>query len=281
MAGTVADKWTDERQDAAPNLLGALMRHWRKARGVSQFDLAIAAGTSQRHVSFLESGRSKASRTMILALAEALDLPLRARNEILAAAGFAAYYPERSLAAAELAQAAAMLGRILDHHEPYPALVLDGGWNILKLNAAAARLLALLSPKAADGHGVQGVNFLRLMCDPDGMKPHIVSWAHTGPALLARLRREAAACPGAAAERLLRELLAKNAFPPFVGADEGPLDANIPVEFKLGDRSVRLVNTLTTFGTPQDVALQELRIEMSFPADPESERILRRLAGDG
>jgi len=113
------------------------------------------------------------------------------------------------------------------------------------------------------------------MCDPNGLRPFITSWSRTGPALLGRLRREAAANPGGPVEQLLRELLVKNVFPPIADIDNGQSDATIPVELQLGERRVRLVTTITTFGTPQDVALQELRIEMSFPADEESDQFLR------
>lgn len=276
MGGTDANRI--ERVVEAESPFGDLLRHWRKVRGISQLDLALAVGASQRHLSFLESGRSRPSRMMVLALAEGLDMPLRARNEILAAAGYASYYPERSLAAAALAQTTAILKRMLAHHEPYPAFVLDGGWDMLMVNAAAGHLIAAFGNDANFRSGERRVNFLRLLCDPRGLRPYITSWPHTGPALLTRLRREAAANPGAPVERLLRELLAEGAFPPVAGAEDDVPEATIPVEFRLGDNRLRLVTTTTVFGTPQDVALQELRIEMSFPADDESDRVLRWLS---
>ena len=257
---------------------GALIREWRRQRGISQLELAARANSSQRHVSFLESGRSNPSRTMVLALTEALDMPLRARNEILAAAGFAPFYPDRPLASIELAHTRSILARMLEHHEPYPAIVLDLGWNVLMLNPAAARLVQLCVPQRRRGHSFEGLNLLRLMCDANGLRPYIASWAHTGPALFARLRREAAAYPGSPADRLLRELVDEKAFPPFVEPEDGPLDPTIAVELKLGDQRIKLVNTLTTFGTPQDIAIQELRIEMSFPADDASDQLLHAWA---
>jgi transcriptional regulator with XRE-family HTH domain len=260
-------------------LFGVLLRQWRRARDASQLELALRAPTTQRHVSFLESGRARPSRAMVLTLAEALDVPLRARNEMLLAAGYAPHYPERSLTAAELTQAHGMLARILAHHEPYPALVTDGGWSIVMHNAAAGRIIERCVPARARGTPGAPPNLLELMCDPDGMRRHITSWATTGPALLARVRREAAAQPGSPSERLLRELLARGAFPPLAEPDDAPLEATIPMELRIGDVRLRLVNTLTTFGTPQDVTLQELRIEMSFPADDETDDALRRWAG--
>ncbi len=213
---------------------------------------------------------------MVLALAERLDLPLRGRNEMLAAAGYAAFYPERSLNSEVLAPTVAILKRMLEHHEPYPAFVLDGGWNLLMINRAAARLFAPARDGARDRETV-GANFLRLMCEANGLRPLIASWPRTGAALLARLRREAAANPGSQSGALLRQLLAEDVFPPFGVVEQS--DATIPIELRIGERSVRLITTTTTFGTPQDVALQELRVEMSFPADKESEAFLRSLSG--
>jgi transcriptional regulator with XRE-family HTH domain len=257
-------------------MLGTLLRHWRKSRNVSQLELAIRANTSQRNVSFVESGRTRPSRDMVLKLADALDLPLRARNEVLLAAGFAPFYPERRLTSAGMELPYRMLERMLAHHEPYPAMVLDAGWNMVMHNRAASRVIERSVPALAlaEFSSPEGVNFLRLVCDPKGMRSRIRNWPHVGRALLARLRREALAHPGGPSEVLLREFLTHKLLPPF-SASEPPLEAVMPVELDLGDDYLRLFNTLTTFGTPQDVVLQELRIEMSFPADDSSERILR------
>jgi transcriptional regulator with XRE-family HTH domain len=262
------------------NHFGALIREWRRRRGISQLELAARANSSQRHVSFLESGRSKPSRTIVLVLTEALDMPLRARNEILVSAGFAPFYPQRPIAAVELAHTRSILTRMLAHHEPYPAIVLDLGWNVLMLNRTASHLVRLCVPCANPDRSFEGLNLLRLMCDPAGMRPYIASWVHTGPALFARLRREAAAYPGSPADRLVCDLIDERAFPPFVERESEPLDPTIPLELQLGDQRLRLVNTLTTFGTPQDIAVQELRIDMSFPADDASDRLLHAWAAE-
>jgi transcriptional regulator with XRE-family HTH domain len=263
------------------NRLGALLREWRGIRGKSQLDLALDAQVSQRHLSFIESGRSRPSREMVLTITEALDLPLRARNDLLAAAGFAAFYPERPLDATEMKRAREALARILEHHEPYPSMVLDRSWNIVMKNKASARIVersvsvGTLAKLAPDGR----LNFMRVMFAPDGMRPRVKSWERTAPILIARLRREAAAYPDSPSEALLRELLpnAPSAYIP--GLKDAPLAPTVPLELETEDGELRLFNTLTTFGTPQDVTLQELRIEMSYPADDSSDALLRRWAG--
>jgi transcriptional regulator with XRE-family HTH domain len=256
----------------------ALLREWRKRRGFSQLELAGRANSSQRHVSFLESGRSRPSRGVVLALTEALDLPLRARNQILAAAGFAPLYPDRPLASTELAQVRTILARLLAHHEPYPAIVLDLGWDVLMLNRAAEELVARCLPRQETGLSGERLNLFRLMCDERGLRPVITSWSQTGPALFARLRREATAHPGSAADHLLQAIATEKALPPFVEPEDEIFEPAIALELSVGPERLKLVNTLTTFGTPQDVALQELRIEMSFPADEASDRLLQRWA---
>ena len=264
------------------NQLGGLLREWRAVRHASQLTLALDAEISQRHLSFIESGRTAPSRAMVLRLAAALDLPLRARNDLLGAAGYAQVYPERPLGAAEMERVREALGRILAHQEPYPALVLDRAWNIIMRNNAAARILARCVDEAAlvrrspDGR----LNFLRVYFDPDGLRRHIRSWDRTGPSLMARLRREAAAYPGSPSEALLRELLP--GAPPAVlpAAGDAALAPTLPLELAIDGGTLRLFNTLTTFGTPQDVTLQELRIEMSFPANDESDALLRRWANE-
>lgn len=258
-------------------MLGTLLRQWRRSRNVSQLELAMRANTSQRNLSFVESGRTHPSREMVLKLTDALDLPLRARNEVLLAAGFAPFYPDRTLTSAGMELPFRMLERMLAHHEPYPAMVLDAGWNVVMHNRAAGRIFerSVAAPALAEFSSPKGVNFLRLVCDPRGMRNRIRNWPHVGRALLARLRREALAYPGGPSELLLRDLLTHNQLPPF-SAGAPPLEAVMPVELDLADDYLRLFNTLTTFGTPQDIVLQELRIEMSFPADNPSDTILRK-----
>jgi transcriptional regulator with XRE-family HTH domain len=259
---------------------GSLLADWRHLRRVSQMTLAMDAEISQRHLSFIESGRAQPSRETVLTITEALDMPLRARNELLDAAGFAAFYPERPLEGAEMDRTRETLRRVLAHHEPYPAMVLDRSWNILMTNDASMRVISqcvnesVMAQISPDGRP----NFMRLMFHPSGMKPHVRSWARTAPILIGRLRREAAAYPGSPSKNLLRELLpdAPDTFIP--GIDDAPLAPTVALELEIRDEVLRLFNTLTTFGTPQDVTLQELRIEMSYPMDDASDALLRRWA---
>jgi hypothetical protein len=216
---------------------------------------------------------------MVLKLAEALDIPLRSRNEVLCAAGYAPIYPERPLDAAEMQIANRALERILAHHEPYPAMVLDGDWNILLRNSTSVRIMGhCVDETAMRGLSPDGkLNFMRIMFAPNGMRAHILSWKHTAPILITRLRREASARPGSASEVLLREFL--EAGPALVldaGVPDELLEPVIPLELKIDGRQVRLFNTIATFGAPQDITLQEMRIEMSFPADEATDVFLRQ-----
>lgn len=259
---------------------GALLREWRTRRNVSQLTLAVNADVSQRHLSFIESGRARPSREMVARIGEALDVPLRGRNEMLAAAGFASLYPERSLVRAEMARARGALERILSHHEPYPAMVVDRAWNIVLRNRASARIIsACTAPDAVADLMVDGeLNFMRLMFSPHGMRPHVLSWQRTANYLIGRLRREATSDPDSPSAQLLDELRPMAAPPPPPAFDDPAPPPTAPLELEVGGRQVRLFNTLATFGTPQDVTLQELRIEMSFPMDEASEEFLRDAA---
>ncbi len=249
---------------------------------MSQLDVALAASVSQRHVSFVESGRAQPSREMILKLAAGLDLPLRARNDLFLAAGYAPIYSERRLDLAEMSAAREALELILRHHEPYPAIVMDARWNIVMQNAAAARIVAACVPADALRRLSSGgaLNFIRLMLAPDGLRPCIVNWANTRAALLGRLGREAAANPLSPSAQLRREFdEGERAVDRAV--DDRPVDPMLALELRVGEARMRLFSAFATFGTPQDVTLQELRIDMSFPADEPTRRLLIAAAGDG
>lgn len=275
----------EERAPGGP-AFGALMRRWRHHRRVSQLELSLRAEISQRHLSFLESGRARASRRAVLQLAEALEVPVRERNALLRAAGYSALYGHRALSEQEMAPVRQALELMLTHHEPYPAMVVDHDWNLLLGNAALARLLALLGDpdalwRRSCGEGPR--NVMRLTLHPAGLRPYIANWEEAAPMLVLRLQREAAATGSAATARLLEEIGADPSIPrrwrePDLEQALPPL---LPLVLEADGTRLRLFSTVTTFGTPQDVTTDELRVESLFPADAESAARLQGLAGGG
>jgi transcriptional regulator with XRE-family HTH domain len=256
---------------------GPLLSRWRRLRGKSQLDLAFEAAVSPRHVSFVETGRSKPSREMVLTLATALNVPLRERNTLLLAAGYAPVYRETRLDAPELEPALRALDMILKHHEPYPAVVLDGQWDVLRMNTAASRFFARLLGQPQGGRP----NVLRLMFDERYLKPCVTNWDEVAGDLVQRAHREAAGgIPNEALKRVLTEVLAY----PGVHARFSAFDPNValapfvPISFAKGDLACRYFSLVTTLGAPQDVTLQELRVESFFPADAQTERAAEELA---
>jgi len=250
--------------------VGDLFRHWRGVRRLSQLALALEAGTTPRHVSFIETGRSQPSRAMVLRLARVLDVPIRERNQILLAAGYAPLYPETGLAGAEAAQVRAALDRILAAQEPYPAVVMDRHWNLLGGNAAAEALFAWL---LGDRAGEEGANVIRLFFDPDGLRPHVDNWEEAAEALVQRVHREAVGgAPDVQTRALLAEALAYPGVPsawrvPDFGR---PLLPVVPVRFRRDGVALSYFSTVTTLGTPQDAMLQEIRVESFHPADADT-----------
>jgi transcriptional regulator with XRE-family HTH domain len=262
--------------DAVEPGIGGVLRRWRKIRRLSQLDLSLAAGVSTRHLSFLETGRSRPSRSMVLRLAGTLEMPLRERNELLVAAGFVPQYGERALSDAGLAPVQRALVRILDRHEPYPAFVLDREWNILLANRAHHRFLALLLPEGADPG--EPVNVARLLLDPGLLRPRIHDWdlvAHVVGRRVCR-RLQAPGLPSAARTRL-KTLLDLPGVRQAIEQVQAPPEAAVlvPLGFEIGGRTLSWFSTLATIGTPQDVTLEELVIETLFPADDATERAVR------
>ena len=259
---------------------GETLRQWRRARRFSQLDLAATADVSQRHLSFLETGRSEPSREMVIHLATVLDVPLRDRNRWLAVAGFAAAYPERSLDEPAMEQVRHVFDIILTAHEPFPAYVVDPAWNIVMTNQAAGRLTARFMDPA--DVAAFGGNVLRLALHPDGLRSHLVNWEEAAAALLDRLARETAERP---TDQALEELFEEVSGYPGV-ADlavrfglPDAADLMVPLHFRLAEGDLRLFTTIATIGAPYDVTLEELRLETLLPADADSESLLRRLAG--
>lgn len=261
-----------------PNDLGVLMRHWRDVRGISQLDLSFNAGVSQRHISFIESGRSVPSRQMLMDIAQALDIPLRERNTLLLAAGYAPMYADAAWNAREMQSVTNALGRMLRQHEPFPALVMDRYWNVLMTNEAAPRFFNCFIDMAAR-KGPR--NMLHLVFDPDGMRPFVSDWQTVADSLIQRVYRESV---GRVIDDRTRELLdALRAYPGVeesrepgrpesaAGAASAAAMPVIPIGFVKNGYVMKYFSMVATVGTPQTIAAQELRLECMFPADDETE----------
>lgn len=255
---------------------GGLLREWRAARRLSQLDLALAADVSARHLSYVETGKSQPSRELIARLADALAMPLRERNTLLIAAGYAPGYRETNLASPELAAVRRAIEFILDQQEPYPAFVTDRHWDVLLANRAMPRVFSRLR----EG-GPRHANVLRQIFDPEDMRPVIGNWEEVAGDVLRHLHDEVAAAPSdARARALLDEVLAYPGVPDRWRIRD-PGVAPLPLltaEFRRGDLELRFFSTLTTFGTPRDVTLDGLRIECMFPADEATAAFCRTLA---
>jgi transcriptional regulator with XRE-family HTH domain len=275
MAGRVPDA-----QPRAPDF-GELLKAWRTARRYSQLELALQTQVSQRHLSFLESGRAKPSRQMALHLAQTLRVPLRERNQLLMAAGFAPVYPERALESTEMAAVRQALETTLRHHEPFPALVVDRQWNLVLHNAALDRLIGLVGSPArvwlqVDPSGRR--NLMRLTLHPQGLQPLIVDWPQTAAALMARLQNEAQANPAnAALGALLTDLRLLPGVPRTMVADSLPVFQPPVLTLKLqrGKTTLELFSMICSFGTAIDLTADELRLELLFPSDAATAQFLR------
>src|SRR5215470_11919396 len=269
-----------KRQDGGESAFGRLLRHWRAQRRVSQLALAVEAEVSSRHISFIETGRAHPSREMVLLLAEVLEVPLRNRNELLTTAGYAPLYHETGLDAPSMAQLHRALDFILHQQEPYPTLVLDRHWNVLQVNNGSARFQSyFLNPMAIKELGPP--NAMRLMFHPRALRPYIVNWEATAASLIQWLHRDAINGFGDAETRgLLEELLSY----PDVPRHWRTFDFNaslvpfLAIHFRKHELDLQFFTTLTSLGTPYDIALQGLRIESFFPSDEATEAGIRRLA---
>ena len=260
---------------------GALLRDWRQRRRLTQLDLGLQADVSARHLSFLETGRSRPSRDMVLHLAEELDVTLRARNELMTAAGYAPAYTEHHLDDAELADVRASLRRILTGHEPYPALLVDGAWDLLAANAALPVLTALVEEDLL----APPVNVMRLALHPRGFARHVVDLPEYAAHLVSRLRRQAERSARTGLLALVRELtgycrelgLDPHAQPRGTGVASRivlPLRLRHPRAGELA-----LFSTVSVLGAPLDVTLDEVAIESFFPADDRTAAFLRASCG--
>ena len=253
------------------NELGVLLRYWRNLRGKSQLDLALDAAMSQRHLSFIESGRSGPSREKLMALAEALDIPLRERNTLLLAAGYAPLYADDAWDAPEMRSVTKALHRMLRQHEPFPAIVMDRYWNVLMANQSAPRFFdCFVDRKTREGRR----NLLHLMFDPEGLRPFLANWEQAAEGLLGRVTREAV---GRVVDDTTQQLIAALlAYPDVKPKWKVPQVSNtmpvIPLSFVKDGLLLHYFSMITTVGTPQTIAAQELRIECMFPADEATEQ---------
>ena len=258
--------------------VGELLREWRQRRRLSQLDLACEAEISSRHLSFVETGRSRPSREMVLHLAEQLQVPLRERNALLTAAGYAGAFSERPLTGPDLQAARAAIDLVLQGHEPFPALLVDRSWSLVSANRAVARLLSgvdsgLLKPP---------VNVLRLALHPEGLARRTANLTEWRAHLLSRLKREIELTADGGLADLMREL---SAYPSPEGRviDALPAAADyggvvIPLRLVTDDGLLNLFSTTMVFGTPMDITLSELALEAFFPADVETAEALRAAA---
>jgi len=242
---------------------GDLIREWRQRRRLSQLDLAIAANVSSRHLSFVETGRSRPTSEMILHLAEHLEVPLRDRNALLLAGGFAPAYPERGLAEPELQAVRGALKRVLDGHEPYPAAVVNRWWELVDANAGIALFTGGVSPELLE----PPVNVLRLSLHPDGMAPRIANLPEWRAHLLARLHRQAEATGDPRLVTLYAEL---EAYPGGQAAVPDRADVVVPLRYRTPRAELSFLSITAVIGTPMDVTVEELAIESFYPADDQT-----------
>jgi transcriptional regulator with XRE-family HTH domain len=252
--------------------VGTLLRDWRRRRHLSQLDLALEAGVSARHVSFVETGRSRPSAEMVLHLAEQLEVPLRDRNQLLLAAGYAPRFGERSLGEPEMEPVREAIDLVLGAHDPYPAAVVDRGWNLVGAN----RGIALLTEGVAADLLEPPANALRIALHPEGMAPRILNLGEWRGHLLERLARQVALTGDEDLTALYNELSAYPG-PPAGDAAGADLGIFVPLRLRAGGEELAFLSTVTTFGTAVDITVAELSIEAFLPADAATAEAVRRL----
>ena len=259
---------------SSPAGVGDLLRDWRRRRRMTQLDLALEAGVSARHLSFVETGRSRPSAAMVLHLAEQLDVPLRDRNALLLAAGYAPAYGQRGLDEPEMGPVREALDQVLKGHEPYPAVVVDRHWGMVAGNSAVALLTEGVAPELLE----PPVNVLRVSLHPEGVAPRIVNLPEWRAHLLDRLGRQAVSTGDPALAALYDELsqLPGGQAPAALDFEAGAIA--VPLRLRAGDAVLSFISTLTTFGTATDITVSELSIESFFPADAATAEAVRAAA---
>lgn len=255
-----------------------LLKFWRQKRRLSQLELALSSGVSQRHVSFLESGRARPSRSMILQLSETLDVPLRERNDWLTAAGFAPVFKARPLEDPQMGQVMAAIQMMLSNHQPFPAVAIDRAWNIRMANASFERMGEMLGADLWQRVGGAQRNLMRLFFHPDGIKPFVKNWTSIAPLIWHRAQREADALGGQEMKQVLLQLCDYQDADTLWAASDAALVPVMPLEIEKDGVGISLFTVIATFGTPQDVTADELRIESLFPADSATEALFRGMS---
>jgi transcriptional regulator with XRE-family HTH domain len=254
-----------------------LLREWRTTRRMSQLDLALEAGMSARHLSYVETGKAQASRELVCRLADVFGMPLRERNALLLAAGYAPQYPENALATPALERMRQAIELIIAHQEPYPAFVIDRRWNVLMANEAAVRVNRLLM----DGRESRHANLLHQVFDPDDFRPVIVNWPEVAEKFIRHVHEQLAAVPAdGALQALLADVLSYPGVPTqWRSRDLESMPAPVlTLVFRSRLGELRFFETITTFSMPRDVTLDELRIECAFPADDHTAAVCAALA---
>lgn len=251
------------------------LRTWRRKRRLSQLELALESGVSQRHVSFLESSRARPSRAMVLQLSEALGVPIRDRNDWLTAAGFAPLFRRSSFQDPAMQQVMAAVRMMLANHDPFPAIAMDRAWNVVTANESFERMNTTMGDERWQRAEGQPRNLLRLLFHPGGIRPLVANWEQVAPLLWFRAKREAETWGSEEMQAVISELRpfwdeVGNALP-----EDAALFPVMTVDLALGDVRLSLFTVISTFGTAQDVTTDDLRIEMFFPADQATERLFR------
>lgn len=270
--------------EVARSPFATMMIKWRKLRKLSQLDLSLESGVSQRHISFMESGRAKPSRLMVLALAKVLDIPLRDQNQLLNVAGFASEFKERNLDNEEMHAVHHALKMSLTHHEPYPAIVADRHWNLVMENEASKRFLSLIGQpeevwQRVDPSGNKNVYLLTF--HPLGLQPFIRNWKEMGQLLLLRLQREVASDPNNdVLNALFNEVVELSGLKDMYGTVDsvGAITPVFPMEMEAAGVTLKTFSMISSFGTAQDVTASELKVETFFPADDVTKVFFEQLA---
>ena len=258
-----------------------ICRQWRHFRKLSQLDLALAADVSQRHLSWLETGRSQPSREMVVRLSEAMEIPLRERNVLLQSAGFAAAYGETDLDDPQMSPVLDALNKVLEHHEPLPAVVVDRLWNVRRQNQAANLLLSIdgnpddmLARTGCD----ESMNLARLTLHPEGLRPYISNWSQVAPGFIRRLDRDAKATGDSQVQAYMDDIIRLAGDIHETHAMDSSLLPVLPLELEVHGLKLSLFSVISTFGTPQDVTTDELRIEAFYPGDDATASFFRSAA---